>query len=176
MWREKISWPTLVFMSLFVVSIFLWCRAHVKSPQGVVKPADENGTHERAMAVGPLLPEYVEADEASAQETENNLESYFRNADVWYSEEEERQTIAQAFQDMLTLPPARLKKIRYDLDGDGPEAAKACDLPTLIERHVLPSRKGKSLGKHFYKDIKSKKVKAEVKKLLEAVEGVEETN
>jgi hypothetical protein len=172
MLRERIHWPTLVFVPLFVLSILLWCRAHVSGPEGMARPAaGADGTHERSMAVGPLLPEYVEAGEEANQEPGNCLEGYFRNADVWYREEEERETIAQALQDMLTLPPARLKERRYDVHGCAGGAGGPCDLPALIERHVLPDKKSKSLGKHFYKDIKSKKVKAEVRKLLEAVEG-----
>jgi len=171
MWRERIHLPTLVFVPLFVLSVLLWCRAHVKAPGDTVQPAGNGGVQERSMAVGPLLPEYVEVEGEASGEPPNSVESYLKNADVWYTEEGERVTIAQALQDMLTLPPARLKERRYEVEGDAQGAGELCDLPTLLERHVLPDRKSKSLGKKFYKEIKSKKVKAEVRKLLEAVEG-----
>lgn len=99
--------------------------------------------------------------------SENPVLDYFSKAEIQYEGKEQEDNIIQALKDILTLSESELKEKRYkDYSGKPGQ----WDLQTLILKHFLPDSPEKTLGKHFYRDVKAEEVQVEVKKLLERIE------
>jgi len=101
---------------------------------------------------------------SSCKEADNPVFLYMKDAELQYEGKIQKENIKIALKDILTLKPEQLKKKRYK-DYKGKE--NQWDLPTLIGKHFVPRKKGLTVGKNFYEDVKSKKVQDLVKKILD---------
>ncbi|MBN1531114.1 MAG: hypothetical protein JXA20_00490 [Spirochaetes bacterium] len=97
----------------------------------------------------------------------NRVLDFLENAELQYHGDTQRENLAQACRDILTLTPDELRLKRYR-DYAGREGA--WDLPTLLYRHLVPSRKGKTLGDDFYRRVKEADTQRVIERLLERVE------
>lgn len=97
---------------------------------------------------------------------ENSVLKYFENAELQYEGKLQEENIITALNDILHLSEEELKNKRYK-DYTGKE--DRWDLPTLIYKHFVPDKKGKSLGNNFYHDVKSKEVQRNIKQILEQI-------
>ena len=99
--------------------------------------------------------------------SENPVLNYFSKAEIQYEDKAQEDNIIQALKDILTLSESELKERRYcDYTGKPGQ----WDLQTLILRHFVPDNTEKTLGKNFYRDVKTDEVQVEVKKLLDRIE------
>ncbi len=96
----------------------------------------------------------------------NPVLTYIKNAEVQYETDLQKENLAAALNDILTLPAGDLKKRKYR-DYEGNE--NRWDLATLIQRHFVPDGAGRTLGDNFYRDVKAKEVQEEVSSILRAM-------
>ena len=101
---------------------------------------------------------------SGCKNSENSVLEYFKNAELQYENESQKNNIITALNDILNLTEDELKTERYK-DYAGKE--KQWDLPTLIYKHFVPDRKGKSLGNNFYHDVKKEEVQKSIRHILE---------
>lgn len=104
---------------------------------------------------------------AGCQKRVNSVFNYLNNAELQYENEDQMENIKVALNDILTLPEKELSLKKYK-DYTGEEGQ--WDLPTLILRHFVPDKKGKSLGLNFYKDVKSDEVQKKISMILKTLE------
>ena len=102
------------------------------------------------------------------RKAENPVLNYFENAELQYEGKLQEENIMTALNDILNLSEEELKAKRYK-DYAGKE--DQWDLHTLIYKHFVPDKKGKSLGNNFYHDVKSKKVQGKIKQILAQITG-----
>ena len=100
------------------------------------------------------------------QRQKNSILDYLEKAEIQYENDIQKANIRIALNDIITLPEEKLKVKRYK-DYTGKEGQ--WDLPTLILRHFVPDKKGKSLGNNFYSDVKSDEVQKKIKAILETL-------
>ena len=100
------------------------------------------------------------------KKNENPVLNYFENAELQYEVKTQEENIVAALNDILNLSEEQLKTKRY---RDYTDKEDQWDLPTLIYRHFVPDRKGKSLGNNFYHDVKSNEVQKKIKQILEQI-------
>ncbi len=98
----------------------------------------------------------------------NPVADYLKNAELQYEGKAQEETIAAALNDILSLPDEQLKAKKY---SDYAGTKDQWDLPTLISRHFVPDRKGKSLGDSFYCDVCSEEARREIRKILERMKS-----
>jgi hypothetical protein len=101
------------------------------------------------------------------QEQKNPVLDYFEGVEIQCENDSQRENIKIALNDILILAEEDLRSKRY-ADYSGKE--NQWDLPTLILRHFVPDRKGKSLGDNFYKDVKSEEVQKIIRSFLEKLQ------
>lgn len=101
---------------------------------------------------------------SGCKNSENSVLEYFKNAELQYENESQKNNIITALNDILNLTENELKTERYK-DYAGKE--KQWDLPTLIYKHFVPDGKNKSLGNNFYHDVKKEEVQKSIKHILE---------
>jgi hypothetical protein len=102
----------------------------------------------------------------------NAVADYLTHAELQYETEGQKQSVIRALNDILALTGPELQQRRYDDYSGQPNT---WDLPTLISRYFAPDRKGKTLGPRFYSDVKSARVQAEVRRILDRLSGVDST-
>jgi hypothetical protein len=103
----------------------------------------------------------------------NPVADYLDNAELQCETEAQKQNIMRALNDVLTLSGQELAMRRYE---DYTGKADEWDLPTLIHRHFVPDRKGKTLGSRFYTDAASARVQAQVRRILDRLSGADTTS
>jgi hypothetical protein len=96
----------------------------------------------------------------------NPVRTYIKTAEGPYETDLQKENLAAALNDILTLPAGALKKRKYR-DYEGNE--NRWDLATLIQRHFVPDGAGRTLGDNFYRDVKAKEVQEEVSSILRAM-------
>ena len=104
--------------------------------------------------------------------TTNPVLDYFDNAELQYETEAQKQNIISALHDILTLSAQELAQRRYE---DYTGKPNEWDLPTLIGKHFLPDRQGKTLGPRFYSDVKSARVQAQIRRVIDRLTGADTT-
>jgi len=102
----------------------------------------------------------------------NPVLDYFDNAELRYETEAQKQNIVRALHDILTLPAQELAQRRYEDYAGKPNE---WDLPTLVGKHFVPDKQGKTLGPKFYIDVKSPKAQAQVRRILDRLTGTDST-
>jgi len=93
----------------------------------------------------------------------NPVADYLENAELQYEGKIQEENIRTALNDILNLTEEQLKSKRYK-DYAGKE--DQWDLPTLIYKHFVPDRKGKTLGNNFYRDVKAEEVQKKIIDML----------
>lgn len=96
----------------------------------------------------------------------NDVANYLDGVELQY-EEPQRRELLSALNDAISLPESELKKQRYR-DARGNHGA--LDLRTLLSRHLVPDTSGKTLGEHFFRDLKSPRAQAKIKALIADLE------
>ena len=104
---------------------------------------------------------------SSCKDSDNQVLNYFNNAEIQYEGEIQRENLITAMKDILNLSEEQLKLKKYK-DYSGNE--NQWDLPTLINKHFVPDREDKTLGKNFYHDIKAKEVQEKIRQILKQIE------
>ena len=104
---------------------------------------------------------------AEGKTRRNLVANYLRNAELQCEGETQRENIANALNDALTLPRDSLAARRYK-NYQGQEGQ--WDLPTLLYRHFVPDYAGAVLGDHFYRDVKAKEAQEVIRKILERIQ------
>ena len=99
----------------------------------------------------------------------NPVLGYLENAEVQFEGEPQRQNLLLALNDALKLSGKELVARRYR-DYGGHEGQ--WDLRTVMERHFMPDRRGKTLGGGFYKDVKARAVQMRIGQILDELERV----
>lgn len=102
----------------------------------------------------------------------NPVADYFDRSELQYETEAQKQNIIGALHDILTLSAQELAQRRYE---DYTGKPNEWDLPTLIGKHFVPDKQGKTLGPKFYTDIKSARVQAQVRRILDRLNGTDTT-
>jgi hypothetical protein len=100
------------------------------------------------------------------QSPQNPVLNYLTNAELQYEGAAQKENIANAMHDILSLSEEGLKARKY-MDYTGKD--NQWDLPTLITRHFVPDKQGKTLGNNFYHDIQLKETKEIVSHILERI-------
>jgi inorganic pyrophosphatase/exopolyphosphatase len=102
-----------------------------------------------------------------ADEDGNAVLEYLTGAEIQYETEEQKQNIVQALRDMSELSAEELSRKRYK-DYSGKPGG--WDLQTLLYRHVVPKKQEDTLGADFYEELKSKRVKEGIERLLDELD------
>ena len=95
--------------------------------------------------------------------SKNPVLIYLKAAELQYEGKLQKENIITALNDILKLSAEQLKTKKYK-DYTGKE--NKWNLPTLIYRHFVPDAKNKTLGNNFYRDIKSREVQLEIRKII----------
>jgi hypothetical protein len=103
---------------------------------------------------------------AGCKRERNAVVDYLDNAELQYEGAEQKENIINALKDAMHLSPEILQGKRYK-DYQGNE--HAWDLRTVIQRHFVPSSKGKMVGTNFYYDITSEAGRKKVAEILETL-------
>lgn len=99
-------------------------------------------------------------------ENDNPVVNYLENADFQCENEGQEENVITALKDILNLSEKELQTKRYrDYTGKPDQ----WDLPTLIYRHFVPDKEGRTLGKSFYHDVKTSEGQEIVKEILERI-------
>jgi hypothetical protein len=93
----------------------------------------------------------------------NQVVDYLEHAELQCETEAQRQSVVGALEDILALSEAELRQRRYADYAGQPDA---WDLPTLLSRHFVPDRQGRTLGPNFYSDAKSPAAQSLVRRVL----------
>jgi len=101
---------------------------------------------------------------SSCKDSDNKVMNYLNNAELQYEGEVQEENLITAMNDILNLSEEQLKLKKYK-DYSGQE--NQWDLPTLIYKHFVPAKEGKTLGDNFYHDVKTKEVQKIIKKFLD---------
>ena len=97
---------------------------------------------------------------------ENPVSNFLRSAMLNCDTAAQRDTVAAALSDALTLSTKKLKKKKYANDMGKKDSR---GLPALLAKYFIPTSAYKSLGKQFYKDIKSDRVQDLLRKILDTI-------
>jgi hypothetical protein len=126
----------------------------------------------QSLVVPGLLVAALAAVSAGCGERPNPVADYFDNVELQCETETQRQVVIGALGDILALGSNELGTRRYPDYRGTPDAL---DLPALITRHFVPDAAGKSLGPHFYHDVKSPRAQRLVRRLLDRLTGEDST-
>ena len=103
----------------------------------------------------------------SCKDSDNQVLDYLNNAELQYEGEVQEENLITAMNDILNLSEEQLKlKMYKDYSGKDNQ----WDLPTLIYKHFVPSKEGKTLGDNFYHDVKAKEVLEKIRQILKQIE------
>jgi hypothetical protein len=95
---------------------------------------------------------------------ENMTSKYFDGIELQYENNFQKETIERALNDILSLEETELITRRY-FDYRGKE--QNWTLENVIYRYFVPNDSQKKLGDNFYRELKTKEVQVQIKKLLE---------
>jgi hypothetical protein len=163
---KRVLTPMTAFLVLFAACIVVWSWSRLSASAGGrdgTGVRDAKGLMDTARLLSPpVQPEGV------AQEPEGrpDLVDFLEGAQVQYESEAQRLTILGALEDTLALSVEDLKARRY-CDDQGSKGQ--WDLRTLVTRHLVPDSREKSLGFHFYSDVKSQEAMARIETLIEEI-------
>jgi hypothetical protein len=98
---------------------------------------------------------------------ENNTAQFFEGVEIQYETERQGKVIIEALNDMLTLDE---EKLRNKLYPDCCKEGVQVKLGGVLYSHFVPDAPGKALNDDFYKELKTEKVRKQIKKLLDTME------
>ncbi len=92
-----------------------------------------------------------------------NTYLYFRNAEMQYETEFQKEVIKKAINDMLSLNSLELKTQKY---SNYTQKGEYWTITELIHKYFVPDNKSKSLGDRFYKEVNSEEVREQLQGFL----------
>jgi len=115
------------------------------------------------MRISPLILLLLIISLLSCGKETNQVLRYFENAEIQCETEDQKNSIINALNDILTLDTAELKEKRYaDYRGQKGEWT----IQVLLYHYFVPDAQSKIPGDNFFNDIKSDDLRDKIKSII----------
>ncbi len=105
----------------------------------------------------------------------DDVYEFFKNAELQYETEQQKESILTALDDILNLSLLKEEELRNKKYPNYTGEENQWDLPTLINRYFVPADQNITLGNNFYTQIKRKEVYEQIAEILSEIQSDEQS-